>query len=101
MTMPQITIRRLDPVVVEGLKSRAAAAGRSMEEEIRQILGDAVLETGLARQRAGLERLNATRKAIFGDRVFPDSSDEFRKMREERTRYIEQWALPRRRKQRK
>jgi plasmid stability protein len=99
--MTQITIRRLDPVVVEGLKRRAAEAGHSMEEEIRKILGDSVLQTGLARQRAALERLNARRKANFGDRVFPDSSDEFRKMREERTRYIEEWALSRPRKKKK
>jgi len=38
--------------------------------------------------------LAAARKEIFGDQVFPDSSDEFRQMREERTRQIEEWALP-------
>jgi plasmid stability protein len=92
--MTQLTIRRLDKVVIDGLKKRAAAAGHSMEEEARRILSDAVIEAGIARQRAGLERLEATRKAIFGDRVFPDSSGEFRRMRDERTRQIEEWALP-------
>jgi len=96
--MTQITIRRLDPAVIEGLKKRANDAGRSMEEEARKILSETVLESGVAQQRIGLERLNATRRAIFGDRVFPDSSDEFRKMRAERSRYIKEWALPRRRK---
>jgi plasmid stability protein len=33
--MSQLTIRRLAPTVIEGLKKRAAAAGRSMEEEAR------------------------------------------------------------------
>jgi antitoxin FitA len=94
--MNQITIRRLDSSVIEGLKKRASAAGRSMEEEARTILSEVVLEEGLARQRAGLEQLIATRDAIFGDRVFPDSSGEFRKMRDERTKQIEEWALPRR-----
>jgi plasmid stability protein len=94
--MNQITIRRLDPTVIEGLKKRAADAGRSMEEEARTILSEAVLEEQLARQRAALDRLIATRNAIFGDRIFPDSSGEFRKMRDERTKQIEEWALPKR-----
>lgn len=95
--MNQITIRRLDQHVIDGLKKRAAAAGRSMEEEARTILSNAVQEEQLARQRAALDALIATRTEIFGNRVFPDSSDEFRKMREERTKQIEEWALPRRR----
>jgi len=95
--MNQITIRRLDPLVVESLKRRAAEAGRSMEEEARKVLSDAVVESGIAQQRLALARLNETRKEIFGDRVFPDSSAEFRKMRRERTRAIERWALQRRR----
>ena len=33
--MTQLTIRRLDPLVIEKLRARAAAAGRSMEEEAR------------------------------------------------------------------
>lgn len=100
-TMTQITVRRLDPVIIEGLKKRAADNGLSMEEEARKILSEAVLEAGLAKQRKGLEELRAARNAIFGDRVFPDSSAEFRKMRDERSRYLEQWALPRRRKKKK
>jgi plasmid stability protein len=92
--MTQLTIRRLDQTVIDGLKKRAAAAGRSMEEEARRILSEAVVDEQLRRQREGLERLIAKRTEIFGDKVFPDSSDEFRKMREERTRYIEEWALP-------
>jgi plasmid stability protein len=33
--MGTITIRRLDDTVIEAIKQRAAAAGRSMEEEAR------------------------------------------------------------------
>lgn len=93
-TMNQITIRRLGPGVIEGLKKRAASAGRSMEEEARTILSNAVLEEQLARQRAWVKEMRALHKRLYGDKVFPDSSDEFRKMREERTRQIEEWALP-------
>ena len=39
--MGAITIRRLDDEVVARLKLRAKAAGRSMEEEARQILTNA------------------------------------------------------------
>ena len=41
--MSQITIRRLDAAVLQGLKSRAAAGGHSMEQEARKILEAAVL----------------------------------------------------------
>jgi plasmid stability protein len=99
--MTQITIRRLDPVVIEGLKKRATEAGRSMEEEARKILSEAVLAAGVARQRAALEKLIAARDAIFGDRVFPDSSGEIRKIREERTRYLQELTQPPRRRRKK
>jgi plasmid stability protein len=96
--MTQITIRRLDPGIIEGLKKRAAAAGRSMEEEARTILSNTVLEEQLARQRAWVEEMRKLQREIFGERVFPDSSGEFRKMRDKRTRQIEEWALPKKNK---
>jgi hypothetical protein len=65
-----------------------------MEEEARRILSEAVVEEQIQRQREWLAKMQAKRKEIFSDKVFPDSSDEFRRMREERTRYIEEWALP-------
>jgi plasmid stability protein len=37
-----LTIRRLDPAVKERLRIRAAQHGRSMEEEARRILSDAL-----------------------------------------------------------
>jgi plasmid stability protein len=92
--MTQLTIRRLDPRVIEKLKARAAAAGHSMEEEARQILGESVLEDQLSRQRAWLKQMEAKQRELFGDRVFPDSSSLFREMRDERTRQIEEWAVP-------
>jgi plasmid stability protein len=89
--MTQLTIRRLDQTVIDGLKKRAAAAGRSMEEEARQILKDAIIDEHLQRQREGLERLIARRKQIFGDRVFSDSTEIIRKMRDERTEISASW----------
>jgi plasmid stability protein len=94
--MSQLTIRRLAPTVIEGLKKRAAAAGRSMEEEARTILSDAVVDQQLARQRAWLKEVKEKRRELFGDRVFPDSSELFGEMRRERTRQIEEWSIPKR-----
>jgi plasmid stability protein len=84
----QITIRRLDPAVIDGLKERAAEAGHSMEEEARRILSEAVLDVQLAHQRAWLKKMETMRREQFGDRVLPDSSGLFRKMRDERMRQI-------------
>jgi plasmid stability protein len=92
--MSQLTIRRLAPIVIEGLKKRAAAAGRSMEEEARTILSDAISDQQLARQRAWVKEMKVKRRELFGDQVFSDSSELFREMRDERTRQIEEWALP-------
>ncbi len=66
--MTQITIRRLDPAVIEGLKNRATTAGHSMEQEARQILEEAVLP-----QRAGVIAL--LRKAMAGRA--PATGDSF------------------------
>jgi plasmid stability protein len=77
--MTQITIRRLDAAVVEGLKSRAAAAGHSMEQEARHILERAVLPSrdgvGERLRLALRERMPAT-----GD-AFTDSAPLLRQAR--------------------
>ncbi len=39
--MANLTIRRIDPAVKDRLRVRAAQRGHSMEEEARQILGEA------------------------------------------------------------
>src|SRR5581483_784446 len=41
--MTSVTIRRLDETVKRRLALRAASAGRSLEEELRQVLADAVV----------------------------------------------------------
>jgi plasmid stability protein len=84
--MTQLTIRRLAPCVIEALKKRANAAGRSMEEEARTILSDAVLDRQLAHQRSWVKQMRAEQKRLFGGRIFPDSTSLIRKMRDERSR---------------
>lgn len=68
--MTQITIRRLDPAVVQGLKSRATAAGHSMEQEARRILELAVLPSrdGVAtRLRQAMTERQPTKGGVFSD----------------------------------
>lgn len=40
--MGSISVRKLDKETIEGLRERAARHGVSMEEEVRQILRDAI-----------------------------------------------------------
>ena len=54
--MASITIRNLDDEVKTRLRVRAAANGRSMEEEARLILGKAVGRAPRSRDLAGIIR---------------------------------------------
>jgi plasmid stability protein len=47
----QLIVRKLDPAVKERLKRRALRRGRSMEEEARAILRDAVRDEPVPRRR--------------------------------------------------
>lgn len=40
--MPTLTVRQLEDDIYQGLKAQAEASGRSMEAEVRDILGAAV-----------------------------------------------------------
>jgi len=62
--MAQILVRGLDDDVKAKLQRRARRHGRSTEEEVREILRNAVREEGTARSRLG-SRL-AARFADFG-----------------------------------
>ena len=55
--MPQLLVRNLDDTVVARLKSMAAAHGRSLEAEVRDILGQAARN----RRQEALEALDAIR----------------------------------------
>lgn len=50
--MPNLTIRNLDETLQAGLRLQAACHGRSMEEEARQILKQAV-QSSVARKGLG------------------------------------------------
>ncbi len=68
--MNQVTIRRLDPAVVQGLKTRAAAAGHSMEQEARRVLEAAVLpsrESIVDRLRLATAARKPRTAATYGD----------------------------------
>jgi plasmid stability protein len=79
--MADVKIRRLDDWVVESFRARARQAGRSLEEELRQLL----TETARERRRrfvAELDDLNAKLREKYGE--LPDSTPL---IREERDRY--------------
>lgn len=79
--MGQMVIRNIDDAVLQALRSRAAAAGRSVEEEARRALASAV---GADRE-AARARLVAVR-ALLAGRKDRDAADLVREMRDERTR---------------
>lgn len=58
--MAQLVVRHLDEQVKVGLRRRAARAGRSMEEEVRLILREAVRE-----EAPGAEPLGKRLRALF------------------------------------
>jgi plasmid stability protein len=53
--MAQVIVRNLDDTVKRKLQRRAARHGHSMEEEIRDILRDAVMKEGKPRKGLGTE----------------------------------------------
>jgi plasmid stability protein len=53
--MAQVIVRNLEETVKRKLKRRAARHGHSMEEEIRTILRDAVVDEGRHRKGLGTE----------------------------------------------
>lgn len=79
--MAQITIRKLDDAVMQALRKRAAAAGRSVEDEARRALA---IATGVDREVARA-RLDAVRSLLKGGTDLP-AEDLVREMRDARTR---------------
>ena len=78
--MARIIIRHLDDAVVARLHERAAAAGRSMEQEVREILTSVCADP-----EAIVSRLRQRQKS-YGGRVFSDSAEIVRQMRDDRVR---------------
>ena len=62
--MASITVRRLDESVVQRLKARAKINGRSLEGEVRQILGAAVDNDMDVRKRVFRARIEQLQKEI-------------------------------------
>ena len=62
--MGVVTIRRLDDEVIERLRKRAKAAGRSLEEEIRTILARESTRPSPQEVTARLERLRKEGPAL-------------------------------------
>lgn len=62
--MAAITVRRLDESVVQRLKARAASNGRSLEGEVRQILGSAVDDDMEAKRRRFVDLTERLREEI-------------------------------------
>ena len=58
-SMATLTIRKIDPVVKERLRVRAARHGRSMEAEARRILQAALGDAGMPLGRSLSERIHA------------------------------------------
>ena len=56
--MAQLLIRNLEENVVEALKKRAAAQGKSLEQSLRELLSDAALPE-VARRLAIVDRIRA------------------------------------------
>jgi plasmid stability protein len=74
--MAQLIVRNLDEAVKRKLQRRAARHGRSMEEEVRDILRDAVKDD--RRPRKGLGTAMAERfKGIELDEPIPELKIEF------------------------
>ena len=75
--MAQLIVRNLDDAVKRKLQRRAAQHGHSMEEEIRDILRDAVKDEG--RHRKGLGTAIAERfKGIELEKPIPELNIELR-----------------------
>ena len=81
--MAQITIRKLDDAVMQALRKRAAAAGRSVEEEARRSLAVATgVDRGMARARL------AAVHEMLRECADASAEDLVREMRDGRTREL-------------
>ncbi len=67
--MAQVIVRNLDDAVKRKLQRRAAKHGRSMEEEVREILRDAVKDDGKSRQGLGSEIAGLFRGLGFDEEI--------------------------------
>ena len=76
--MPQMLVRDLDPEVVERLKARARAHGRSLQKEVKAILEEAAATLSL---REAEEVAGSWQRRLAG-REYSDSAELVREDRE-------------------
>lgn len=64
--MAQVLVRNLDEATVNALKARAAAHGRSLEQELRLLLTEAAQPTreDVVRSAATIRRLQSKRTSV-------------------------------------
>jgi antitoxin FitA len=67
--MAQVIVRNLDDSVKRKLQRRAAKHGRSMEEEVREILRDAVKDEGTPRKGLGTRIADRFRGLGFNEEI--------------------------------
>jgi plasmid stability protein len=75
LPMAQVVVRQLDDDVKEKLQRRARRHGRSTEEEIREILRDAVRSEGTIRTPLG-SRIAARFRRLGLDAEIPELRDQ-------------------------
>ena len=72
--MPEILVRNLDESLVEHLKARARAGGRSMQAELKLILEQAARPVPAGPSRVEYRALADRVRAALGDRPQADSA---------------------------
>ncbi|HEY0833971.1 MAG TPA: hypothetical protein VGE72_08710 [Azospirillum sp.] len=82
--MGMITVRNVDDSLLQALEQRATAAGRSLEDEVRNILARTVQPASPLTPEEFWERADRLR-ASFGNRVVSDSGEIVSQMRQERS----------------
>jgi plasmid stability protein len=84
--MGQVLVRNLADETIARLKARAAANGRSMEAEIREILKESLVEGAPRRSWDEFERLAAISRALTANRPAGAATAEalLRESRDER-----------------
>ena len=73
----QVLIRNLDPATVDALKARAAACGRSLEQELRLLLTEAAHPTRqeIVRTAAAIRELGTEPVAVDLDALVREDRD--------------------------
>ena len=82
--MAQLVVKNLDPIIIEKLKARSQQHGRSLDEELKAILEQAVDTKAVDRMAAVAEAEAKLEKARarYAGRIFSDSTELVREDRD-------------------